>query len=121
MKLIKRVIAFVVCSLMLSTVFALGGSTLKELVKLEKDQKASKAAYSKSKANVEAKHKYAVATVKLGTATMGSDALDRKVKYVRALRLYREALKVEPNNAEAKNNAQLIEDIYRSMHRPIPR
>ena len=38
MKLMKRVTAFVVCSLMLSTAFALGGSTLKELVKLEKDQ-----------------------------------------------------------------------------------
>ncbi len=51
---------------------------------------------------------------------MTSPLLGAKVKYPRALRLYREALKLDPNNKEAKANKKMIEDIYRSMGRPIP-
>lgn len=93
---------------------------LAQLARLEHDQRAAKAAFAKRPKDGQVKHRYVVATVRLGTATMTSEALDRKVKYRRALRLYREALKVDPNNVEAKNNKQMIEDIYRSMHRPIP-
>ncbi len=119
MKLSRAILSLTLLAI-LSTFALCQGSTLKELAKMEKDQKSAKAAYLKSKNNVKVKKKYVAATVKLGTASMESEALDRKVKYAKALRLYREALKADPNNAEAKNNKQLIEDIYRSMHRPIP-
>jgi hypothetical protein len=91
------------------------------LAKLEANQKRAKVAYLKSPKNPALKHLYAVASVRYGTACMVTDALDRKVKYAKALRLYREALKVEPANEEAKHNKDMIESVYRSMHRPIPK
>ena len=91
-----------------------------DLAKLRKDQSSAKAAFKKKPKDAGLKHRYVVATVKLGTATMMSETLDRKVKYRDALRLYREALKFEPDNHEALNNKDLIESIYRSMGRPIP-
>ncbi len=103
------------CSLLLAQ-----GSSLAEIAKMTKDQKAAKTAYLKKTSNPTLKQKYVAATVKLGTATMMSEKLDRKVKYAKALKFYREALKLDPKNVEAKNNKDLIEDIYRSMHRPIP-
>jgi len=93
---------------------------LKALNKLQKEQVAAKSAFKRHPKDATAKQKYVAATVKLGTADMSSDALDRKVKYKKALQLYREALKVDPNNVEAKNNKQLIESIYKSMGRPVP-
>ena len=54
------------------------------------------------------------------TATMMSPDLDRKAKYRDALRIYREVLKVDPKNHEAKNNSDMIVSIYRQMGRPIP-
>ncbi len=54
------------------------------------------------------------------TATMMSPDLDRKVKYRDALRIYREVLKVDPKNHEAKNNSDMIVSIYKQMGRPIP-
>jgi hypothetical protein len=58
---------------------------------------------------------------RFATATMTSNVLAPRVKYPKALRLYREVLKVDPHNREAMANAKLIEDVYRSMHRPIPK
>lgn len=44
----------------------------------------------------------------------------RKGKYRRALMEYRHALKLDPKHAKAMKEIQQIEDIYRSMNRPIP-
>lgn len=94
-------------------------ASLKDLKKMEAYQVATKAAYTK-KPSAKTKKDYVAATVKYGTACMNSEALDRKIKYKKALGLYREALKVDPTNAEAKENAKMIEDVYRSMGRPVP-
>lgn len=94
-------------------------ASLADLKKMEAYQQTTKAAYKKQ-ANPKTKKAYVDATVKYGTACMNSDALDRKVKYKKALYLYREALKIDPSNKEAKENASMIESIYKSMGRPIP-
>lgn len=62
-----------------------------------------------------------IATVRYGTAVMMAPSLSPKVKYPKALRLYRAALKLDPNNYEASNNADMIISIYNQMHRPIPK
>lgn len=60
------------------------------------------------------------ATVEYATAVMNSPALPPTEKYPKALRLYRRVLLHEPGNEVARRNKQMIEDIYRSMNRPIP-
>lgn len=95
--------------------------TKAELAKLEKSYKASKAAYVKKPKDANLKKKYVQATVDFGTATMMSGDLTPKVKYPGALKLYREALKVDPKNKVALENKKMIEDIYRSMGREIPK
>jgi len=44
----------------------------------------------------------------------------RKKKYPSALRQYRLVATIDPANAEAKQNINLIEGIYNQMGRPIP-
>jgi tetratricopeptide (TPR) repeat protein len=79
----------------------------------------AKNAFEQAKNN-ETKAAYVEATVKYGTAMMMSDLPPRE-KYPKALELYEEALKQDPNNAEAKTNRQLILDIYESMGRQPPK
>lgn len=90
------------------------------LDKLTKAQDAAAGKFAKNPKDSKLKHAFVVATVRLATATMAADELDPKVKYRRALRLYREALKHEPNNEEAKNNSQQIIDVYKSMGKEVP-
>lgn len=91
-----------------------------KLSELKKIQAAAKAAFEKTPKDEKAKAAYVGATVKLGTATMNADELPPREKYRGALSLYREALKLAPKNEEALENKKLIEDIYKSMGRPIP-
>ena len=44
----------------------------------------------------------------------------RKGKYRRALMEYRHALKLDPTSEKIQREIQQIEDIYRSMNRPVP-
>jgi len=46
--------------------------------------------------------------------------LSPKKKYKPALQRYRRVLELDPNNAEAKENKQQIEEIYKSMGMQIP-
>lgn len=92
----------------------------KELKLAEKEQSEAKAKFSKNPKDGKLKAAYVKATVKLGTTNMMSPVVDRKLKYKLALRYYREALKLDPKNAEALNNKQMIESIYKQMNRPIP-
>lgn len=105
-----------------------GANSPEAAKKARADLAAAKAKYTKTKAafkaspkNAAAKKAYVDATVNYATTTMMSGVLTPKEKYPTALALYREALKTDPNNKEAKNNAKMIEDIYRSMGRPIPK
>lgn len=124
---VRLVLAFLLC--MCGTVFGYSQSPsaadLKReratLAKYEKAHTETHARYMKSPTAGSNKKSYVIATVRLATATMVSPALGSKVKYRRALQLYREALKVDPQNFEAKHNSKLIEDIYRSLGRPIPK
>lgn len=91
-----------------------------KLQKAEKLYSATKMAWTKDKNNVPKRKSYVKATVSLGTIVMTSPLLGPKAKYPRALKLYREALRLDPKNKEALQNKRMIEDIYRSMNRPIP-
>lgn len=85
-------------------------------------------AYKSAKAKAKAKPKVATlrkaharAATALGTAVMNSQAArSRSQKYVEALKLFREALAIDPSDAEAKQNKELIESIYLSMGKKIP-
>ena len=88
---------------------------------LEKVYKAAKATFQKQPKSAKIRTQYIAATVNFGTATMNADSLAPRVKYVGALRLYREALKLDPKNSEALKNKKLIEDIFKSMGREIPK
>lgn len=52
--------------------------------------------------------------------TYESPLSPRQGKYHRALVEYRKALSLDAANEKAKNEIAQIEDIYRSMNRPIP-
>lgn len=47
-------------------------------------------------------------------------ALAPKEKYPKALGMFRDALQIDPNNALATKSITLIEDVYKSMGRPVP-
>lgn len=64
---------------------------------------------------------HVTATLSLADAVMVSPALPPKEKYPRALRLYREALSYDAKNRKAREGRDLIEGIYKSMGRPIPK
>lgn len=94
----------------------------KELTRLESAYKAAKAQSKKSPKDVKLKNAYSKATTDYGTAVMKAQSLtDRSAKYAKALRLFREALVANPDNAEAKANKDMIESIYRSLGKPIPK
>ena len=60
------------------------------------------------------------AHMKFGHYFMFNDTLAPKVKYPSALKHYREVLKLDPNNQDAKDNAQQITDIYKMMGKEVP-
>lgn len=61
------------------------------------------------------------AHLKFANFFMYNDTLPPKVKYPSALQEYRAALKIDPNNSDAKQNADLIISIYHSMGRDVPK
>lgn len=75
---------------------------------------------NKAKPSPELKKALVDAYVAKGDFFMNDNATPPRVKYPTALRAYREALKLDPSNAKAKQNAATIEGIYKSMGRPIP-
>jgi tetratricopeptide (TPR) repeat protein len=93
----------------------------KEIKRLEARHKATEAAFTKAPRSQAAKKAHVEATVRLATTVMNARSLAPKDKYPRALRLYRQALKLDPANKEAKANSKMIEDIYKSLGRPIPK
>ena len=92
-----------------------------KLDRLKKGYVAAKAKYTKQPKNTNLKKNYIEATVAYGNAMMTSPVLSAKQKYPGALRLYREALKLDPKHKVALANKKTIEDIYKSMGREIPK
>lgn len=90
------------------------------LASLEKTQVAAKAAHAK-KPSADTKKSLIAANLKLADAVLVSPALGPKDKYPKSLRLYREVKALDPANKAAKEKIALIEGIYKSMGRPIPK
>lgn len=91
-----------------------------KLQRLEREYNNRKRVFQADRNNAAKRKAFVDATVRYGSAVMMSPALRPNEKYPRALRLYREALRLDPRNKEALTNKRMIEDIYRSMGRPIP-
>ena len=51
---------------------------------------------------------------------MYDEALPPRSKYPDALRTYRKVLTVDKDNKKAQSNIETIENIYKSMGRPVP-
>lgn len=71
-------------------------------------------------ADPHSKKQLAEATARYGTAIMNSAALAPFEKYPRALKIYAKALELDPENKEAKDNRQMILDIYDSLGKKPP-
>jgi hypothetical protein len=117
----RPVVALFCC---LCVAFSLAQSDPKEekalLAKLEKSYSTAKTSHAKQ-ASAKTKKTYIEATLAYADAVMYSKTLGPKVQYPKALNLYREVLKVDPKNKHAKDNKEMIEGIYKSMGRPIPK
>lgn len=99
---------------------ALDAKELAMLKSLEAKQVAAKAKFVKAPKDAAMKKAYIGSTIKLADAVLVSPALAPRAKYPKALKHYREVRKVDPKNAHAKQQIDLIEGIYKSMGRPIP-
>ncbi len=93
----------------------------KQLAEFRAGYVKAKAALAAHPNDRKAKRAFVAAGDKFALATMTAESLPRKTKYVDSLRIYREVLKVDPQNGEAKNNSQMIVAIYKQMGRPIPK
>ncbi len=87
---------------------------------LETKYEAAKKTYE-SKKDKKNEKAFVDAAVLFGHESMVSPVLKPNVKYKQALKLYREALKLDPKNKVASTELKLIEDIYKQMGRPIPK
>jgi tetratricopeptide (TPR) repeat protein len=90
------------------------------LIKLEKAYKAAKAKLAKAPHDAKAKADFANIGAAYGHESMVSPVLAPRVKYPQALHIYREVLKVDPNQKTAKDESNLIISIYKQMGRPVP-
>ena len=77
-------------------------------------------AFDKTPTNDAAKSALVEALVARANYFMTTNDVPPREKYPKALGLYRRAAKIDPNNATAQAGIGQIEDIYRSMQRPIP-
>lgn len=79
------------------------------------------AAYKKNPGSSEYKKALAGAYFAQGKSTMADPQLPPMRKYPAALASLRKAVELDPQHAEAKASIKMIEDIYTSMGRPIPK
>lgn len=121
------------CTLILGVLMGLAGTApaqklsdldkkeLAMLAGLEKKHVAAEAAYKKKPTDAKLKKAHIEAATKLADAVLVSPALPPREKYPKSLRLYRGVKKIDAKNAHAQKQIDLIEGIYRSMGRPIPK
>ncbi|HWP31566.1 MAG TPA: hypothetical protein VNK96_07580 [Fimbriimonadales bacterium] len=86
---------------------------------LEKSYESAKKEWNASPNDKEKQKKYVEATVAYANKVMYGPGLPKE-KYPKALRLYEEALKIDPSHREAKANRDMILSIYRQMGRKPP-
>ncbi|MEZ0326168.1 MAG: hypothetical protein ACAH95_09690 [Fimbriimonas sp.] len=125
MKLLIALIALLVTSLAVAQPYAgvqkATAEDKKTLAAKEKAYASAKAMYVKKPNDAKVKKAYAAAAANYGYESMISPVLDRSVKYRQALRLFREAMKIEPNHPLAKPASDKIIQIYKSLGRPVPK
>jgi tetratricopeptide (TPR) repeat protein len=78
------------------------------------------AEYKKNPKNAELKTALGDAHTAHGDFFMNNDGMRPMIKYPGALRAYRKAVEIDPNQKKAKENIATIEGIYKSMGRPVP-
>ncbi len=87
----------------------------RELQDLRAKRATAVVALAKHPKDAATKNKYVFATVQLGMHTMYATTLSPRQKYPDALRLFNEALKVDPTNKDARTQKDLIEAVYKRM------
>ena len=100
---------------------AIDKDELKFITGLDKRRLTTRAAFEKSPKDQKAKGAYLDAAFRYAEVVFVTPALPPKTKYPAALRAYRDIVKVEPKHKEAVKKIALIEGIYKSMNRPIPK
>ena len=95
--------------------------TAEKLAKSEKEYKAAKAAFEKKPKDSKLKKAYVDSTVTFALGNMYSATLPPNKKYKLALQYFRQALKADPTNKLAKEQSQMIESIYKSMGKEVPK
>ena len=83
------------------------------IASLEKAQKAEPKSAEVQKAFVDA-------YLGQGDSLMNNAALPPRMKYPQALKAYRKVLELDKTNKKAQENIATIENIYKSMGRPVP-
>jgi hypothetical protein len=93
----------------------------KKLASAKAGYTKAKVAFDKKPKDAKLKKSYIDAAMKYGNVALTSSALTPKEKYPLSLKMYREVLRLDPKNKEAKSNKELIEGIYKQMGRPVPK
>lgn len=121
--MVRQASVLLIATLMASVAFGQNATQQVSDAKL----KELKATYATAKKNHTAKPKDAKAkkalvnaSFALGMGSMYSVSLPARVKYKDALTYFRETLKLDPKHKLAAEQKKLIEDIYKSMGRPVP-
>jgi tetratricopeptide (TPR) repeat protein len=78
------------------------------------------AAYQKNPKSAEYKKALANAHFANGNFMMNNANMPPMRKYPGALRAFRKTVELDPTNTQAKTHIKTIEDIYKSMGRPVP-
>ena len=105
--------------------FAVGQQTMQQvsdakLKELKATYATAKKKHTAKPKDTKAKKGLVDASFALGMGTMYSESLAARVKYKEALVFFRETLKLDPKHKMAADQKKLIEDIYKSMGRPVP-
>ena len=111
------------CRMIPFTEISTGGENEEELdedaLKYTKEADEADSKYQKSKSE-EDKKACIFAQLKAANFLMFEADLPPREKYKPALQRYRRVLELDPKNQEAMANKTEIEDIYKSMGKPIP-
>ena len=80
----------------------------------------ARAAYEKNPGDAAAKKTLVDVTLQNAQFYMYKSPLPPNQKYPKALKGYRDVLKLDPSNAQASESIAMIESIYRQLGKPVP-